>query len=101
MSKKRNNKEFMICLTLKPSQSFLVYKAKKKYFFYRKSTFLRKFLTGLATAIKKNPIASIKTYTNELEVHNKTQRTAIVTKFEPHDYVIRGVLENKTNASVI
>ena len=25
MSKKRNDKEFMICFTLKPSQSFFVY----------------------------------------------------------------------------
>ena len=43
MSKqKRNNKESMICFTLKPSQSFFIYCIQSKEKFLQKKSFLRK-----------------------------------------------------------
>ena len=65
----KNDKESMICLTPKPSQSFFVYHIQSKgIFFYRKRVFLRKreseesykkrkkgFLTALAMVIKTDP----------------------------------------------
>ena len=61
------------------------------------------FLTSLATAIKKEPTTSIRKHTKELKVHEKTVRTAIKQDlspvFNPLDYSIWDVLENKTNAT--
>ncbi len=65
----KKQKESMICLTPKPSQSFFVYYIQsKENFFLQKKSFLRKrgsgglnkkrkegFLTVLTTAIKKDP----------------------------------------------
>ena len=61
------------------------------------------FLTALATAIKKDPITSIRQYANELKVHEKTVRTTIKQDLSldlnPLDYAIWSVLENKANAT--
>ena len=95
-----------------------VYKAEKFFFFfYRKRTFLRKrgsgglnkkqkegFLTALVTAIKKDPTTLIRKHANELKVHKKeTVKTTIKQDLSPDlispDYIIWGVLENKTNAT--
>ena len=93
VSKQRNDKESMTCLTPKPSQSFFAYriqsKQKKKKNLQIKS-FLRKrwngglnekrkegFLTALATTINKDPTALIRKDDNELKVHEKTVRPAI------------------------
>ena len=61
------------------------------------------FSIALATVLKKDPATSIRKHTNELEVHEKTVRTAIKQDLSPDrnplDYVIWGVLENKTNAN--
>ena len=124
MSKqKRNNKESMICLTPKPSQSCFVYciQSKEKYFFffYRKNNFLRKreeedwtkkkqkrkesFLTTLASAIKKGSKLLVRKIANELKVSEKTVKTAIKQDLRPLlnplHYAIWRVLENKTNAT--
>ena len=118
MSKKRNDKESMICLKPKPSQSFFVYciQSKEFFFFLQKKSFLREkgseelnktrkegFLTAFITAIKKNPITAKRKHTNELKVHKKTVRTAIKQDssrdLNPFDYAIWGILENKTNAT--
>ena len=87
------------------------------FFFYKKKkSFLRKreggglikkrkegFLTALVTAIKKDPTASIRKHANELEVHEKTVRTAIKQDLSPDlkplDYTIWGILENITNST--
>ena len=37
----------------------------------------RRFLTGLATVIKKDPTILIRKHTNELKIHKKTLRRAI------------------------
>ena len=91
-----------------------IYKAKKKNF-YRKGSFKGKsrvedltkkwkerFLTALATAIK-DPTISIRKYTNELKVHEKTVRIEIKQDLSPVlnplDYAIWGVLEHKTNVT--
>ena len=92
------------------------------FFFLQKTNFLRKresgglnkkkktknkkqkrkvgFLTVLATAIKKDPSTSIRKHANELKVLEKTVRTPIKQNlspdFNPFDYAIWGVLENKT-----
>ena len=54
-------------------------------------------------AIKKDPTTSIRKHANELEVHEKTVRTAIKQDLSPGlkplYYTIWGVLENKTNAT--
>ena len=91
MSKKRNHKKSIICLTPKPGQSFFVYRIEKQrkifffFFFLQKTSFfMRKsgvqglnkkrkegFLTALATAIKRGPIISIKKHVNEMKVHEK------------------------------
>ena len=115
VSKKGNDKEPMICLTPKLSQSFFVYRIQnKEIFFLLKKSFLRKgrswvlnkkqkegFLTVLTTAIKKDPTTSIRKCANELKVYEKIVRTAIKQDlspdFNPLDYAIWGVLENKTN----
>ena len=51
----------------------------------------------------KNLITSIKEHANELKAHMKTVRTTLKQHLSPNldplDYVIRGVLENKTNAT--
>ena len=61
------------------------------------------FLTGLATAIKKDLTTSIRKHANELKVHEKTVRTAIKQDLRPNlnllDYAIWGVLENKKKAT--
>ena len=53
--------------------------------------------------IKKDPITSIRKHANKLKVHEKTVRTAIKQDLSPDlnplDYVIWGVLKNKTNAT--
>ena len=114
VSKKRNDKEYMICLTPKTSQSFFVYRTKSKEKKLQKNSFLRKrgsgvlnkkriegFLTAPATAIEKDPTASIRKHVNELKVHEKTMRTAIEQHlsrdFNPLDYAIWSLLENKIN----
>ena len=108
MSKKRNNKESMICLMLKPRQSFFVnHIQSKENLFTEKVLFKEKgewrieqnqkegFLTALAMSIRK--------HVNELKVHKRTLRTAIKQDlspdFNPLDYAICGILENKTNAT--
>ena len=68
VSKKRNNKESMICLMLKTSQSLFIWYIQSKEKILQQKSFLRKkgsggsnnkwkegFLTALAMAIKKNP----------------------------------------------
>ena len=113
MSKRGNDKEFMIYLTPKPNQSFFCLpdtKQRKKN--SRKRDCWGKegvekpkggFLTALITAIPKDPITPIRKHTNELKVHEKSVRTAIKqdlsTELNPLDYVLWGILENKTNAT--
>ena len=107
----------MICLMLKPSQSFFLHQYKSKEHFLQKKSILRKkgsgglkekkwkegFLTALATAIKKDPSTSIKKHTNDLKVHEKTVRTATKPDLSPDlnslVYAIWGILENKTNVA--
>ena len=103
---------------LKASQSFFVSRIQsKEKKFTEKELFKEKrewrieqkqkesFLTALATAIKKEPTASIRKHANELKVSEKTVRTAIKQDlnqdFNPVNYAIWGVLENKTNATPI
>ena len=87
MSKKRNDKESIICLTLKPSQSFFGFRLQSKennFFFLQKKSFFKEkgewkieqkrkegFLTALTTVIKKDPTKSIRKHANELKVHKK------------------------------
>ena len=53
--------------------------------------------------VKKDPTTSIRKHANELKVHEKTMKTSIKQDlspdFNPLDYAIWGVLENKTNTS--
>ena len=53
--------------------------------------------------IKKDPTTSIRKHINELKVHKKSVRTAIKQDlnpdFNPLDYAIWGISENKTNAT--
>ena len=46
---------------------------------------------------------SIRKHGNDLKVHEKTVRTAIKQDlspdFNPHDYAMVGIIENKTNAT--
>ena len=93
----------------KPKFLYLLYTIQRKNFFTEKELFKEKeewrieqkegFLTALAMAIKKDP-TSIRKYTNELKVHEKTVRTAIKQDLSPYlnplDYAIWGVWENKT-----
>ena len=86
VSKKRNEKESMICLTPKPSQTFLGYRIQSKIKFLQKEkkNFLREkgewsvdkknegFLTVLVREIKKSPSALIRKHANELKVQEKT-----------------------------
>ena len=120
--KKRNDKESMICLTPKTSEKnseiigvslSTVYKARK--FLYSKECFketeslrLKKkrkegFLSALAMGIKTDPTTTIRKYSNELKVYEKTVRTVskqgLSPDLNPHDYAICGILENKTNAT--
>ena len=102
----------MICLTLKPSQTFFVYRVQsKEKDFIEKELFKGKgsgglnkmqkrcFLTAFPTAITKDHTMSIRKHTNELKVHKKTMRTAIkqdlIPDLNPHDYTLWGVLEKK------
>ena len=78
----------MICLTLKPSESFIVNHIQSKEKFLSKKSFLKPsgsggwrieqkiekeaFLTALLMAIKKEPTASVRKHTNELKVNKKT-----------------------------
>ena len=61
------------------------------------------FLTVLTTAIKKEPITSIKKHASELEVHEKMVGTVIkrdlISDHNSFDYVIWDVLENKINTT--
>ena len=110
MSKNRNDKESMICLTPKLSQSFYYYSIQNKVccFFLQKKSFLRKvgsgglkkkgFLTALTTAIKKDPTNSLRKHANKLKVYQKTVRTGIKQDLSL-DYAIWVVLENKINAT--
>ena len=118
MSKKRNEKESMICFTPKQAKVSL-YTVYKTIFLFQKKCFVRKreneelnkktkqkrkgFLTALATVMKKDYTMSIRLHANELKVHEKTVRTAIKQDVSPDlnslDYAIWGILENKTNAT--
>ena len=53
--------------------------------------------------IKMDPTKSIKKHTNELKIHQKTVWTAIKLDLSPDlnplDYILWGILENKTNAT--
>ena len=64
-----------------------------------KKTKKKTFLTALGTAFK-DPTTSIRKHPNELKVYEKTVRTAIKQDlgpvFNPLDYAIWSVLENKT-----
>ena len=61
------------------------------------------FLTALATAIKKDPITSMRWHGNQLKDYEKTVRTAIKQDLSPDlnplDYAIWVVLENRTKAT--
>ena len=97
--KKRNDKESMICLTPKTSQSSSVYIYKaKKISFDRKWAFLGKggvedqkkkikrkegFWTALATANKKDSATSIRKHANKSKVQEKTVRKAIKQDLSP------------------
>ena len=100
MSKKRNDKESIICLTPKPNQSFSVYciKSKEKNFYRKKKLFKEK---GIVEDRTKNKKVAFKLLA--LKVGDKTVRTAIKQNLSPDliplDYTIWGVLENKTNAT--
>ena len=87
---KRNDKESMICLTPKPSQSFFVYRIQSKEKIFTENTVIKKDLT-----------ISIRKHANELKVHKKTVRTAIkldlIRDLNPLDYSIWGILESKIN----
>ena len=95
----------MILFTLKPSQSFIIYRIQGKDFFgSEKKIFKEKgewtidqkrkefFLTALVTAIKKDPTKSIRKQVKELKVHVKTVRKAIKQYLNlennPLDYTI-------------
>ena len=56
-------------------------------------------LTAFATVIKKDPTTSIRMFADELKVHEKTVKTAIKQRlspdFNPLDYTIWGILDNK------
>ena len=117
MSNKRNDKESMICLTLKPSQSFFVYHIQSKEKLFTEKEFFKEkgeggglnkkqkqgFLTALTAMIKKDPIKSIRKSANELKVHKKTVRTPIKQDLSPDhnllDYTVWGILENETNVT--
>ena len=116
MSDQEMTKNSIICLQQKPSQSFLIYRIQSKNIFTEKELFKEKwewrteqkkwkegFFTALATAIKKEPIISIRKYANKLKVLEKTVRTAINQDLSPDlkslDYATWGFLENKTNAT--
>ena len=92
MSKKRKDKESMICLTPKINQRFFVYciQIKEKLFFFCFASFFAEkqfpkekgewrmnkkekdfFLTALSTVIKKDPSMSIRKHVNELKVTKK------------------------------
>ena len=86
----------MICLMLKPSQTFFVYhKEDKENFFTKKELFKEKgkwrikqkkkegFLTAFTTAIKKESAMSMRKHANELKVHAKTVRTTIKKDLTP------------------
>ena len=107
MCKKRNDKESMIFLTPKPSESFFFHRilSKEFFFFTEKGLLLRKgesgglnkkrkegFLSALVTAIKKDPTMSIRKHAYELKVHEKTERTVIKLNLNPDnnplDYTI-------------
>ena len=85
MRNKRNEKESMICLTPKPSQSFLDFKGLNK-------KLKEGFLISFAMVIKKNPTMSIRKHTNKLKVHEKTVRSVIKQDLSPDfntfDYAI-------------
>ena len=109
----------MICLAPELSQSFFVHSIqskKKKKKSLKKESFLRKSgsvglnknrkegsLTVQATAIKKGSTTSIRKYTNELKIHEKTVKTAIKQDLSPNlkplDYAIWAILQNKTNVT--
>ena len=102
----------MICLMLKPSQSFFVYHIQsKEKCFIEKELFKekgvrrieQKMKIALTTAIKKEPTTSIRKHANELKVQKKTVRTVIKQDvdpdFNPLDYTIWVILENEINAT--
>ena len=106
----------MICLTPKPSQTFLSILYKTKKTFYGKRAFEGKaevedwtkkwkegLLSALAMVIKKDLTKLIRKHADEFKDHEKTVRTAIkldlIPDLNPLDYAISGVLENKTNAT--
>ena len=64
---------------------------------------LKRLLTALTTAIKKDPTTSIRKHAMKLKVDKKTVNTAIKQdlspKINPLDYTLWGILENKTNAT--
>ena len=106
----------MVCLTLKLTQRFFVYRTQSKENFFTEKELVNEkekwrieqkhkegFLTNRVTEIKRNSPTSIKKHANELKVHKKTVGTAIKQDFNqdlnPLNYAIWGVLENKTNAT--
>ena len=69
----------------------------------KKKKKMKRFLTAVATVIKKDSTTSLRKHANELKVHKKTLRTEVKEDFSsnlnPIDYALLGVLENKTNAT--
>ena len=108
-SKKRNDKEPIVCLTSKPRQSFFAYRTQQRIIFFTEKEFLinnesgrlnqkRKegFLTVFAEAIKKGPTTKIRKHANKFKVQEKTVRTAI----KQHLILdLNYVWENETNAT--
>ena len=103
MSKKSNDKESMICLTPKPSQSFKTKRAFKEKGEWKIDQKTKRMLFNCSHYVKKDSTTSIRKHTNELKVHKKTVRTAIKQDSSPDlnplDYAVWNVLENKTNAT--
>ena len=113
MSKKRTDKESIICLTPNLSQSSSVYRIQSD-FFYSKRAFKERgkcrieqkrndnFLTATATVIKKNSTKSRRKHSNDLKVHEKTVRTAIKQDLNLDlnflAYAIWSALKDKANA---
>ena len=85
--KRRQNIYDLLIVETKPTD--LVYPIQSKEFFLLNKSFLREdrwglnnqrkegLLTAFATAIKKDPTTSLRKHANELEVDEKTVRTAI------------------------
>ena len=107
VNKKRNDKESMICLTPKPSQTFFVYRIQSKEIIFTEKGWVKdwrkkwkeSFLIALATAIKKDPTTSMRKHANKLKVQEKIIKQNLSPDLNPLDYDIGRVLEDKTNAT--